>query len=92
MGEQRHPLPLVVLGLVAGIAAFVGCFLHFFSVAGSGSIVQAGSFWFAVTPALLGLATIGLLVPRLTVTSVLPLGAVGLALGFKASVDSLNFA
>ncbi len=96
MGEQRHPLGLVVLGLIAGIVAFVGCFMPFFTGGAAGSIVipsggGSWSWWWYFTPILLGLGTLGLMVPRLTVTAILPLGAVGLALGFKSTIDSIDF-
>lgn len=91
MGGQRHPAGLVLLGLIAGIVAFVGCFVSFFSGGATGTILNGNSFWFYFVPVLLGLATLALLVPRATVAAIFPLGAVAIALGAKATIDGLQF-
>lgn len=84
-------MPWVVLGLIGGIAGFVGGFVQFFS-GDSTSLVNGSSGWYYFVPILLGLATLALFVPRLGALAVaLPLGAVGIAVGTQGTVNALDF-
>jgi hypothetical protein len=85
------------VGLVAGIVAFVGYFVDFF--AGSGNALsQAGSSWYGDgwyvwVPIFVGLATVGLFLPRIgLVFSGFAMGALGIALGIRGTVNQVTTA